>query len=68
MSIIGKKFKDGEVFVPEVLIAARAMNRASEILKPALVKAGVQPVGKVWGRNKDTAGFGRDAQRCPCDG
>jgi 5-methyltetrahydrofolate--homocysteine methyltransferase len=46
MNIIGAKFKNGEVFVPEVLIAARAMNRASATLKPALVKAGVQPVGK----------------------
>ena len=46
MSIIGEKFKNGEVFVPEVLIAARAMNHASTTLKPALVKAGVQPVGK----------------------
>ena len=46
MSIIGKKFKDGEVFVPEVLIAARAMNRASATLRPALVEAGVNPVGK----------------------
>ena len=46
MSIIGGKFKNGEVFVPEVLIAARAMNHASTALKPALVKAGVKPVGK----------------------
>ena len=46
MSIIGGKFKNGEVFVPEVLIAARAMNRASAALKPALADAGVQPVGK----------------------
>jgi 5-methyltetrahydrofolate--homocysteine methyltransferase len=46
MNIIGGKFKNGEVFVPEVLVAARAMNHASVILKPALAKAGVQPVGK----------------------
>ena len=46
MNIVGGKFKQGEVFVPEVLIAARAMNRASAALKPALVEAGVQPVGK----------------------
>jgi len=46
MSIIGGKFKNGEVFVPEVLIAARAMNHASAALKPALVEAGVKPVGK----------------------
>jgi len=46
MGIVGEKFKNGEVFVPEVLIAARAMNRASAALKPALADAGVQPVGK----------------------
>ena len=46
MSVIGGKFKNGEVFVPEVLIAARAMNRASTALKPALTEAGVKAVGK----------------------
>ncbi|MDR1950583.1 MAG: corrinoid protein [Spirochaetaceae bacterium] len=46
MNIIGGKFKRGEVFVPEVLIAARAMNNASATLKPALIKAGVEPAGK----------------------
>ena len=46
MNIIGGKFKNGEIFVPEVLVAARAMNKASETLKPALVEAGVKPVGK----------------------
>ena len=46
MNVIGGKFKEGEIFVPEVLIAARAMNRASAVLKPALAKAGVESVGK----------------------
>ena len=46
MNIIGGKFKQGEIFVPEVLIAARAMNRASAVLKPALAEAGVEAVGK----------------------
>jgi 5-methyltetrahydrofolate--homocysteine methyltransferase len=46
MNIIGAKFSKGEIFVPEVLVAARAMNRASAALKPALAAAGVQPVGK----------------------
>jgi 5-methyltetrahydrofolate--homocysteine methyltransferase len=46
MNIVGAKFKAGDVFVPEVLVAARAMNHASATLKPALVAAGVQPVGK----------------------
>ena len=46
MSVIGGKFKNGEVFVPEVLIAARAMNRASAALKPALAEAGIKAAGK----------------------
>ena len=46
MNIVGGKFKRGEVFVPEVLISARAMNRASATLKPALTEAGVQAAGK----------------------
>jgi 5-methyltetrahydrofolate--homocysteine methyltransferase len=46
MNIIGGKFKRGEVFVPEVLIAARAMNNATATLKPALLKAGITPAGK----------------------
>ena len=46
MSIIGAKFKNNEVFVPEVLISARAMNKGAEALKPHLAKAGVNPVGK----------------------
>ncbi len=47
MSIIGKKFKNNEVYVPEVLIAARAMNAGSEILKPLLAEDGVVATGKV---------------------
>ena len=46
MNVVGGKFSRGEVFVPEVLVAARAMNRASATLKPALMEAGVKPVGK----------------------
>ena len=46
MSIIGEKFSNNEVFVPEVLIAARAMNSGVSILKPLLVSEGVKPVGK----------------------
>ena len=44
MSIIGDKFKKNEVYVPEVLIAARAMKAGMEVLKPRLVAAGVKPV------------------------
>lgn len=46
MSIVGEKFKNNEVFVPEVLIAARAMNMGVEVLKPVLNASGVQAVGK----------------------
>ncbi|MGI6031648.1 MAG: cobalamin B12-binding domain-containing protein [Eubacteriales bacterium] len=45
MNIIGEKFKNNEVFVPEVLIAARAMNAGIGILKPYLVAAGVESAG-----------------------
>ena len=47
MNIIGEKFKNNEVFVPEVLVAARAMNQGTAILKPLMVEAGVESVGKV---------------------
>lgn len=47
MSIIGEKFKNNEVFVPEVLVAARAMNVGAELLKPYLTEAGVESKGKV---------------------
>ena len=45
MGIVGEKFKNNEVFVPEVLITARAMNMALEVLRPALAQQGVEPVG-----------------------
>jgi len=47
MDIIGDRFKKNEVYIPEVLIAARAMKMAMEVLEPELVKAGVEPVGKL---------------------
>jgi len=47
MSVVGKRFKANEVYVPEVLIAARAMKGGMEVLQPALVAAGVQPVATV---------------------
>ena len=46
MDVIGSRFKKNEVYIPEVLIAARAMKTAMEILEPELIKAGVEPVGK----------------------
>jgi len=47
MNVIGEKFKNNEVFVPEVLVAARAMSQGANILKPYLAEAGVKASGKV---------------------
>ncbi|MBN2001997.1 MAG: corrinoid protein [Anaerolineae bacterium] len=47
MAEVGKLFEEGEYFVPELLIAARAMKAGLTLLKPHLVKANVQPLGKV---------------------
>ena len=47
MNVIGKKFKNNEVFVPEVLVAARAMNMGASLLKPLLAAEGVKATGKV---------------------
>ena len=47
MNIIGGKVKRNEVYVPEVLIAARAMNAGTALLKPHLATAGVKATGKV---------------------
>ena len=46
MGIIGERFKRDEVFVPDVMIAARAMNRGLVALKPHLLDAGVEPIGR----------------------
>ena len=46
MNIIGTRFKANEVYIPEVLIAARAMKMAMEILEPKLIEAGVEPLAK----------------------
>lgn len=47
MSIVGEKFKNNEIFVPEVLVAARAMNQGAALLKPLLAADGVKSTGKV---------------------
>ncbi len=47
MDVVGKAFKKNEVYVPEVLIAARAMKMAMEILEPKLIEAGVEPLGTI---------------------
>ena len=46
MMKIGEKFKNNEVFVPEVLVAARAMNAGLTVLEPKLIEVGNEPVGK----------------------
>ena len=47
MSEVGRLFEEGEYFVPDMLISARAMQAGLEILKPMLVAVGVEPIGKV---------------------
>lgn len=46
MDVVGVRFKNNEFYIPEVLIAARAMKMAMEILESELAKAGVEPTGK----------------------
>jgi 5-methyltetrahydrofolate--homocysteine methyltransferase len=47
MAIVGERYKNNEIFVPEMLVAARAMKAALGILEPMLVKAGIKPKYKV---------------------
>src|SRR5450432_2258310 len=47
MRIVGIDFRDGILFVPEVLLAANAMKGGMEILRPLLVETGVEPIGKI---------------------
>src|SRR6266566_4702499 len=47
MKIVGIDFRDGILFVPEVLLAANAMKAGMEILRPLLAETGAEPVGKV---------------------
>ncbi len=46
MNLVGEKFRNNEIYVPEVLVAARAMNAGLTALRPSLESAGVKPVGK----------------------
>lgn len=46
MNVVGIKFKANEFYVPEVLIAARAMKAGMKILRPRLIESGVEPVGR----------------------
>ncbi len=47
MNIVGEDFREGILFVPEVLLAANAMKAGMELLKPILSAAGAEPVGKL---------------------
>ncbi len=47
MNVVGEKFKANEVYVPEVLVAARAMKQGVAILRPHLISEDVEPTGKV---------------------
>ncbi len=47
MDIIGGRFKRNEIYIPEVLIAARAMHAGMSVLEPELVKSGVKMIGKL---------------------
>ena len=47
MAVVGEKFKNNEIFVPEMLIAARAMKKGVAVLTPALKAAGTESVGKL---------------------
>ena len=64
MSIIGAKFKNNEVYVPEVLIAARAMNAGMEVLKPAL--AGKRREGRGQGGAGNREGRPARHRQKPC--
>ena len=46
MGVVGERFKKDEVFVPDVMIAARAMNRGLAALKPHLLEGGIEPIGR----------------------
>ncbi len=46
MDTVGSRFKNNEIYIPEVLIAARAMKSALQLLEPELARAGVEPIGR----------------------
>ncbi|MCB9892323.1 MAG: corrinoid protein [Planctomycetes bacterium] len=46
MADVGRRFREHEIFVPEVLLSARAMQAALDVLEPALVAAGYEPIGR----------------------
>ena len=46
MDVVGARFRKNEIYIPEVLLAARAMKMGMDILKPEIIKAGIKPIGK----------------------
>lgn len=47
MSVLGEKFKQHEIFLPDVLLAAKAMYTGMDLLKPLMIKEGIPTIGKV---------------------
>lgn len=47
MEVVGQKFQEHEIYVPEMLISAKAMKAGMKILEPLLVESGIEPIGKV---------------------
>lgn len=47
MNVIGTKFKNGEIYVPEVMMSARAMKEATDMIKPMLISDGIEACGRV---------------------
>lgn len=47
MAVIGERFKNNQIFIPEVLISAEAMQAGMKVLEPYLIEAGIKPIGKV---------------------
>jgi 5-methyltetrahydrofolate--homocysteine methyltransferase len=47
MTIVGEEFERGEIYVPEMLVAARAMQAGLTLLKPHLIEEGIEPIGKI---------------------
>ena len=60
MSVVGEKFKNGEIFVPEMLVAARAMKKGVEVLKPHLASGSTGALGKVFIVSGDLHDIGKN--------
>ena len=70
MDVVGAKFRANEIFVPEVLVAARAMNAGAALLKPLLAEEGASASGKmVLGTVKgDLHDIGKNLVKMMCEG